>query len=165
MIDSPLLGLAFLGLLVAAPLVLRRLKAGSPQGVRVLGRTALGKNAMVAVVAIGERRLLVGAGERGVHLLTELDAEDTPDAGTPGATGHIDAGTPGATIRTDDRTDAVAGMTALDARSEEALEALLGPPGSSVTTAGPGIGLVDRLRGMTVRTPQSGRPVRVPFRR
>lgn len=44
----------------------------------VLGRQALSRGAGVAVVAVGERRLLVGFGDQGVRLLTELDA--LPDA-------------------------------------------------------------------------------------
>lgn len=151
MIDHPLAGLLVLGLLIAAPLLLRRLRAATPEGVRIVGRTALHKNAVVAVVAVGERRLLVGAGERGVQLLTELDGEAT-DPTAPHSSPVID------------RTDVVDASTPLGDRTDAALEALLAPVGPNDTTTGPRIGLVDRLRVMTVRTPQTGRPIRVPFR-
>lgn len=44
-------------------------------GVRVLTRAGVTKGAIVAVVAVGQRRLLVGASEHGVTLLTELPAD------------------------------------------------------------------------------------------
>jgi flagellar biogenesis protein FliO len=158
-IDSPLFGLLLLGALVATPLVLRRLKASAPDGLRVLGRTALHKGAVVAVVAVGERRLVLGAGEKGVQLLTELSVD------APAATD--------ATPLTTDLTEVTFGRTdAVDptphrpvGSTEDALEALLGAPGSAGATAGPRIGLVDRLRAMTVRTTPTGRPIRVPLRR
>jgi hypothetical protein len=185
MIDSPLAGLLLLGALVSAPFVLRRIRAAAPEGLRVLGRTALHKGAVVAVVAVGERRLVLGAGERGVQLLAELDpAEPGGAAGAPGfATQDL--------IHDTGRTDADRYVTSTDLGSPAGLEALLGPPGSSPapsglsssTIAGPGNGLVDRLRAMTVRTaPASprrrggnplldavragaGRPTRDPLRR
>ncbi len=40
--------------------------------VRVLDRHALSKHAGVAVIAAGDRRLLVGFADAGVHLITEL---------------------------------------------------------------------------------------------
>lgn len=42
--------------------------------IEVVGRQALGRHAGVAVLAIGERRLLVGFGEQQVTMLSELDA-------------------------------------------------------------------------------------------
>lgn len=48
----------------------RRAPAGP--SVRVVGRQALGRHAGVAVVAIGNRRLLLGYGEQQVTMLTEL---------------------------------------------------------------------------------------------
>ncbi|WP_164984025.1 flagellar biosynthetic protein FliO [Cellulomonas endophytica] len=51
---------------------LRRLATGAD--VRVVGKQSLGKNAGVAVVAVGERRLLLGYGEQQVSMITELDA-------------------------------------------------------------------------------------------
>ncbi|WP_282946638.1 flagellar biosynthetic protein FliO [Cellulomonas endometrii] len=67
----------------------RRRPAGP--AVEVVGRQALGRHAGVAVVAVGNRRLLLGYGEQNVTMLTELapaPAEVTPltadDAGTAG---------------------------------------------------------------------------------
>jgi flagellar biogenesis protein FliO len=164
MIESPLLGLLLLGALVATPMLLRRARAATPDGVRVVGRTALHKGAVVAVVAVGERRLLLGAGERGVQLLTELEAPEAPQSATPTTTDTPTSDT--ATFSdTAGRTDADRHVTSTDLDSAAALDALLGPPGSSATadgssaTAGPGTGLVDRLRAMTVRTaPTPTRP-------
>ncbi|WP_329677833.1 flagellar biosynthetic protein FliO [Cellulomonas sp.] len=48
----------------------RRTPAGPTM--RVVGRQALGRHAGVAVVAIGNRRLLLGYGEQQVTMLTEL---------------------------------------------------------------------------------------------
>jgi len=52
-----------------------------PEGpaVSVVGRQSLGRHAGVAVVAVGERRLLVGVSEHGVSMLTELDAVPEPE--------------------------------------------------------------------------------------
>lgn len=176
MIDpSVLLLLLVLGGLAAAPALLRRRRATAPDAVRVVGRTALHKNAVVAVVAVGDRRLLVGAGERGVQLLVELaDAEPDGDAAVPDRDQHDVAFTSTtATISTTattstttaDRMDAL-GTTFPTTPDGDALDALVGlDPGTGTTIAGPGTGLVDRLREMTVRTPVSGRPLRVPLRR
>ncbi|MFA9446430.1 flagellar biosynthetic protein FliO [Egicoccus sp. AB-alg6-2] len=164
MIDSPLIGLLVLALVAAAPLLLRRVKAGQPGGVRVLGRTALHRNAVVAVVEVGNRRLLVGAGEKGIEVLTELEP-DVADA----ATGPVaeDPAAPGIVLSA--HTDAAPTDLCSTAATEEALTALLGPAGSTVEHAGPGIGLVDRLRHLTVRVSQpqrgAGRPLRATLRR
>lgn len=167
--DSPLLGLLLLGALAAAPLLLRRFKGVQPGGVRVLGRTALHKNAVVAVVEVGGRRLLLGAGDKGIELLTELDAEPA-DAGDAVA---VTEGRPAPDLDLSslERMDVARQHTwSTTTGSDEALEALLGPVGSSATeSAGPGIGLVDRLRHMTVRVSQpqrgAGRPFRASLRR
>ena len=60
----------------------RRRPAGP--AVEVVGRQALGRHAGVVVVAVGERRLLLGYGEQNVTMLTELDAvadEETAEDG------------------------------------------------------------------------------------
>jgi flagellar biogenesis protein FliO len=172
--QSPLLLLVLLGALVALPLVLRRFKAAAPDAVRVVGRTALHKSAVVAVVAVGDRRLLVGAGERGVALLAELDPApgSSPDdlAGTPLDVAGMSATT---TTASEDlvpamlpprRMDALGGASTSDTRGvPDVLAGLELVPDTS--PVGPGIGLVDRLRAMTVRTPVQGRPLRVPLRR
>jgi flagellar protein FliO/FliZ len=53
-------------------------RMGGPQAavVRLVGRQSLGRTASVAVVAVGERMLVVGVTEGGVRLLTEVDAEE-----------------------------------------------------------------------------------------
>jgi flagellar protein FliO/FliZ len=52
----------------------RRRPAGP--AVEVIGRHAFGRHAGVAVVAVGDRRLLLGYGEQNVTMLTELDPAD-----------------------------------------------------------------------------------------
>ncbi|TKR21824.1 flagellar biosynthetic protein FliO, partial [Cellulomonas hominis] len=64
----------------------RRRPAGP--AVEVVGRQALGRHAGVVVVAVGDRRLLLGYGEQNVTMLTELDAvaDEEPaedEAGAP----------------------------------------------------------------------------------
>ena len=159
MIDSPVFGLLLLAVLAAMPLVLRRLRSAAPDGLRVLGRTALHRNAVVAVVAVGDRRLLLGAGDRGVQLLAELEPEEGAPA--PSVSNHD---------LTTERMDASSVVTRQDPDTA-AVEALLGAPGSAGVRPGPGIGLLDRLRAMTVRVPPlntsatgSGRTIRVPRR-
>lgn len=122
-----------LAIIVGALLFVRRWarrQAGPGNGVRVLGRTGIARGAMVAVVAIGERRFLVGAGEHGVSLLGELDPDDTPDApeGAPPSALQQHAATDPAAVR-------------------------------RPAVHGPWMGLVDRLRAMTVRT-HLERPIR-----
>ena len=177
MIDSPLLLLVVLALIAALPLVLRRHRAAKPDGLRVLSRTALSKNSVVAVVAVGERRLLVGAGDQGVHLLTEVTGVED-DAALGAADGSGAAGYDTTTTTTDGevevdhlavlplgRTDAVGTNLTGMSLDDEALDALVAGATPAMTTAGPRIGLVDRLRAMTVRTPTQGRPFHVPLRR
>ncbi len=189
MIDSPLVLLVVMALIAAIPLVLRRHRATQPDGLRVLSRTALSRSAVVAVVAVGERRLLVGAGDQGVHLIADVTGVEDLEAGTVGSladrttTMTVDDGDPFATIPVGTaaagsaaggtahlstlllgRTDAVGTNAAGTARDDGALGALVAGA-SPATTAGPRIGLVDRLRAMTVRTPTQGRPFHVPLRR
>jgi flagellar biogenesis protein FliO len=67
-------------------------RGGPSVPLRVVGRAGLIKGAAVAVVAIDGRRFLVGAGERGVTLLAELDteplAQDAPDDPSPALPGQ-----------------------------------------------------------------------------
>lgn len=90
-------------LVVASLLALRRWMRPdrrAPETLRVLARTGLTRSAVVSVVAVGRRRFLLGAGEGGVRLLTEL----TPEPATPEpATTHAAAGAglPGAIRGTD----------------------------------------------------------------
>ncbi len=155
MIDSPAALLLLLAAFVAVPVALRRMRRATPDTVRVLARTALSRNTNVALIAVGGRRLLIGVGERGVQLLTELDPADVPGASMettlgndPHALSGLDGMDAAATSRTPHTSELLADLGG-------------GQPGT--LTAGPRIGLVDRLRSMTVRsTPDSGRPPRVP---
>lgn len=53
---------------------LRRSRNGSVGRLRISDRAALGKNVWMAVVEVDDKRFLVGAGENGVGLISELDA-------------------------------------------------------------------------------------------
>ncbi|MFP4149526.1 MAG: flagellar biosynthetic protein FliO [Nitriliruptoraceae bacterium] len=164
MIDSPLLLLLVLAAIAAVPMVLRRHRASQPDGVRVLSRTALSKSTVVAVLAVGDRRLLIGAADQGVQLLADIsDVTGTAGQDASITTTATDADTSASELGRRDAVRATAGTGHLD---EDALAALLdGSTASVSTTAGPRIGLVDRLRAMTVRTPVQGRPFHVPLRR
>lgn len=160
MIDNPGIVLLVVAGIAVALVLLRRQRAAAPDGIRVLGRTALHKGAVVAVIAVGDQRLLIGAGERGVHLLTELTTT-TPD--DDASDDLVDTST--TTTFLDDRTDAIGIRTTSDGTDVDAALTALASPRRPMTNAGPGIGLVDRLREMTVRTPHQGRPSRVLLRR
>lgn len=164
MIDSPLVLLLVLAALAAVPMLLRRHRASQPDGVRVVSRTALSKNTVVAVLAVGDRRLLLGAADQGVQLLADIT--EVPGAGEDDGsitTTANDADTSASELGRRDAARASAGTSDLDGAALAAL--LAGSDASDVPTAGPRIGLVDRLRAMTVRTPTQGRPFHVPLRR
>jgi flagellar biogenesis protein FliO len=166
-IESSLGLLVVLAVLAAVPLLVRRHKAASPDAVRVVGRTALSKNAVVAVLAVGDRRMLVGAGERGVHLIAELDAADPTglNAGTRAELAVTTTGSDTIDTRTLDRMDVVE-TPMLPAEPDAAHDVLADLERDlQHTPVGPRIGLVDRLRGMTVRTPVQGRPFHDILRR
>ncbi|MDJ0496678.1 MAG: flagellar biosynthetic protein FliO [Acidimicrobiia bacterium] len=67
---------------IAVPLILwwyvRRTRGTKPNRLRISDKAALGKNTWVAVVEIDDKRLLVGAGESGVGLISELKALPEP---------------------------------------------------------------------------------------
>ena len=67
---------------IAVPLMLwwyvRRTRGTKPNRLRISDKAALGKNTWVAVVEIDDKRLLVGAGESGVGLISELEALPEP---------------------------------------------------------------------------------------
>lgn len=68
---------AVLGLMwFLARLASRRLDGPGAALVRLVGRQTVGRSASVAVVAVGQRLLVVGVTENGVRLLTELDEDD-----------------------------------------------------------------------------------------
>jgi flagellar biogenesis protein FliO len=66
------------GVVVAIPLVLwwyvRKSQSGRPNRLRITDKAALGKSTWVAVVEVDDQRFLVGAGESGVGLISELPA-------------------------------------------------------------------------------------------
>jgi len=63
---------------IAVPLVLwwyvRKTKGTGPNRLRITDKAALGKSTWVAVVEVDDQRFLVGAGESGVGLISELEA-------------------------------------------------------------------------------------------
>lgn len=148
----PTLALLLGGLLLVRHLA-RRGGSGRPRGgVRVVARTGLTRGAVVAVVAAGRRRFLVGAGDSGVALLAELDAGDLESP--PDVAG----------------ADAAAGVDGRDSGLPHALGVGLPPQAMIAARATerrahhrPWTGLVDRLRAMTVRTHLQG-PVRAARR-
>ncbi len=74
-------------------LAARRLGAGRAASdgptVQVIGRQALGRHAGVAVVAVGNRRLLLGYGEQQVSMLTELGPAGPAEAAPRPARGSV----------------------------------------------------------------------------
>lgn len=123
-----------LALIVGALLLVRRWAqrghSGSQERLRVIGRTALTRTSSLAVVQVGERRFLVGAAEQNVTLLSELDPDDEPVVAE-----HTGNSAPGIL------------QAATDRRAANHPDR-------------PRIGLVDRLRMMTVRSHLEG-PIRV----
>ena len=117
---------------IAAPLVLwwyvRRTKGAKPNRLRISDKAALGKNTWVAVVEIDDKRLLVGAGESGVGLLSEL--EPLPE-------------------EVEEPVEEPVEEAAMDAAPNSGIAGAL-PNG---ITEPPRIGLVRRLQLMTVRGP------------
>lgn len=122
---------------------------GSP--LRVVSRAGIGKGSLVAVVEVEGRRLLVGAGEHGVRLLTDLEAsaEELPAPDPPPAA---------------DLPEAVVGPTPATPPDDPL------PPDpltSDPTHDRPRMAPIDRLRAMTVRQPVAShrpRPTRVHHR-
>lgn len=51
-------------------------------GLRVLARTGLTRSSVVAIVAVGHRRFLLGASEAGVRMLEELEPLHVDQPGT-----------------------------------------------------------------------------------
>jgi flagellar biogenesis protein FliO len=80
-ITSVVLGLL---LVVGAPLAIwwwmRRTRVGAAHRIRITDKAALGRNAWVAILEVDDKRLLVGAGEHGVALVSELDPLPPSDA-------------------------------------------------------------------------------------
>jgi flagellar biogenesis protein FliO len=65
-------------LVLGAPIAIwwyvRRTRNGSVARLRISDKAVLGKNVWVAVVEVDDKRFLVGAGESGVGLISELEA-------------------------------------------------------------------------------------------
>ena len=109
---------------------------GGPQ-LRVVGRTGLTRTSLLAVVAVDDRRFLVGAGDHGVQLLSELDPVGEDATAGPG------------TAPAPDR------LVDAEELLEPAPTVLPFPPrthGPGALDDGPRTGPLDRLRAMTVRT-------------
>ncbi len=79
--------------IVGAPLVIWWARRRRPTGsaLRVTARTALTKGSVLAVVEVDRRRLLVGATDQGINLLSELPTEGSDEGDAP----EIPATTPG----------------------------------------------------------------------
>ncbi len=77
-------GLTALAVGVVAAAASRRGGAGRTPALRVTARAALGRAASVAVVEVDGRRFLVGAGERALELLAELEPASESPAARPG---------------------------------------------------------------------------------
>lgn len=86
----------------------------------VVGRHTLGRHASVAVLAAGDRRLLIGVTEHGITLLTELDrVEETEAEASDDAVGStLPARTPGSIA-----TRGVAAVRAVPASTASAASA------------------------------------------
>lgn len=128
-----------MALIVGALLLVRRwsrrgVATRAGHGLRVVARTGLTRGAVLAVVAVGGRRFLVGAGDHGVTLLGELDERE------------LDGADPGGDLAT-----SAAGVIP-PAASMTAASPLRAMDGRDLSTNRPRMGLVDRLRALTVRT-------------
>ena len=78
---------------ITVPLVLwwyvRRSRGAMTNRLRITDKAALGRNTWVAVVEVDDRRVLVGAGESGVSLISELEA--LPEVAAEPATDAVGA--------------------------------------------------------------------------
>ena len=139
-----------LALIVGALLLVRRWAARTrgtatdAPGVKIVARAGVTRTAAVAIVQVGARRFLVGAGEHGVALLSELDTDPSvlalPPADAAGATGFTRAGA------TSFPPAGAAGFSrATKDRSPRSAR-------SALLSDRPGMGLIHRLKQMTVRT-------------
>jgi flagellar biogenesis protein FliO len=68
--------LAIVGGVLLAGRMTRRARASSREPFRVVARLGLGRSGALHVVVVGERSFLVGSGEQGPRILTELGPED-----------------------------------------------------------------------------------------
>lgn len=127
---------------------------GGPE-LRVVGRTGLTRQALVAVVEVDGRRWLVGAADQGVQLIAELGpAPDGHGTAAPPSTTADHDGPPAADPDRAPGTRRRLHGPALHAPA-------LGVHRTDAPTHGPRIGPLDRLRAMTVRT-HLREPIRDP---
>lgn len=116
--------------------------------IRVVARAGIARSSTVAVIEVGAKRYLVGAGEHSVNLIAELD--DSVDIG--------ESIPPG--VRADPET-ADRRHTQTKVGGEHVAQPIVmsveGPALGSDTRVGPRIGLVARLRRMTTRVPREVR--------
>jgi flagellar biogenesis protein FliO len=139
------------GLIVGALLLVRRWAqrggrmSGGPVPIRVVARTGLTKGSVVAVLEADGRRFLIGAADQRITLLSELD----PDIDDP--------------IVADANRQLSAAAASRSSALPPALASALTPATErqAPTPDRPWIGLLDRLRMMTVRT-HVERPIRAP---
>lgn len=117
---------------VGGPLVwwwLRRSKVGPAAPLRIVGRSALTRSSVVALIEAGDRRFLVGATDQGITLLSEV-----PVGAPATAQVAVEADSQSADYnQTIDDTDSVVASLA-------------------VTPLGPRMSPLETLRAMTVRT-------------
>ncbi|MEO1062724.1 MAG: flagellar biosynthetic protein FliO [Actinomycetota bacterium] len=125
-------------------------------GLRVVARVPVARGAAIALVEVGRRHYVVGAGEQGVTLIDRLDDDDVEAIGLDAGTSDVDL------EATSDRSDAGGaawsgpGGVRPPARGELAYVDI-----SNGGSVGPGIGPLERLRRMTLRAPgrvRSGGP-------
>lgn len=130
-------------IVVGAPLGLwwwmRRGRRGVTHRLRITDKAALGRNTWVAVVEIDDKRFLLGAGESGVGLISELEA--LPQEVVAPMTEPLDL-------------DALASIDPERAEEMAALD-------MNGSIEQPRMGFVRRLQLMTLRS--SARPVVRPF--
>jgi flagellar biosynthetic protein FliO len=137
-----------LGLLIAALYGVkhwqRRPGTSRKGAIDIIARASLGRSSSIHIVEVDHRRFLVGAGEHQVTLLSELDG---PSEGQGTSTPQPERGL-GAGMLSSSRPTADPATTRT-------------PDGTgSVSSQQPRIGLLDRLRTVTVRTPQQTRVIR-----
>lgn len=125
-------------------------------GVRVVSRVPVSRGAAIALVEVGRRHYLVGAGEHGVTLIDRLDDDDLQELGLEDESDGTDpASTPGTSSAGGPAWSGPGGVQP-PARGELAYVDI-----SNGGSVGPGIGPLERLRRMTLRAPgrvRSGGP-------
>lgn len=142
------------GLVVAVVLALRWASGrgmaarGGPM-LRVVARTGLTKSAIVAVLDVDGHQYLVGVADQNVRLLADLGAPTEVDSDTA-TDPFADFAVPDDLAGLLTSEDAVDGAPSSDLLDLQTIATTHGT--GRPTTEGPRIGLLDRLREMTVRT-------------